>query len=302
LGGDARGLGTDRRAAKAALPSPLAPILTFSLAAGAFPADGHPDVAVHVPPGFDPGRRPGIVLYVHGWNGCATLALAPTDGPCGADDPTEHRSANLAAEIDEAGVNALGVAVELRPAAGTGEPGALGKPAGMRHLIEELLEDRLAGQLGRPMYLDAVDRIVLVAHSGGYQAAAAALQTGDLPQVREVILLDALYAGVEIFTRWVTDDIARFDPRVRSPLRFVDLYTCCAGTARLSRVAADTLTTALRGADLEGALFDGDATRDPLALTDPKRTVVFVRTDLAHSDLPRMAMGALLRSAGFARR
>ena len=47
-----------------------------SCAAGAFPGSGHPDVAVHVPPGFDATRRPGVVVYFHGWQGCVAAALS----------------------------------------------------------------------------------------------------------------------------------------------------------------------------------------------------------------------------------
>jgi hypothetical protein len=280
----------------------LPEVMTFALPAGAFAGAGHPDVAVHVPPRFDPTDRPGLVLYFHGWEGCATVALAPSDGPCSTEGAA-RRSANLSAQLDASGANALAVAVELRPDARTGEPGDLAKPGAARRLLRELLEERLAAPLGAWLPLDRIERIVVIAHSGGYQAAAAVLETGDLPQVSEVILLDALYGGTDIFTRWVTDDIARFDARRPDPLRFVDLYTCCAGTARASRMAARELAEAFGTAHLTDAVLDDDAATDGRSAVPPAgRTVVFQRLAAEHAELPRLLVQPLLASAGFATR
>src|SRR6185437_15804920 len=59
---------------------PLPEVLTYALRSGAFPGSPTltraPDVAVHVPPGFDGTRRPGLVVYFHGWSGCAAAALS----------------------------------------------------------------------------------------------------------------------------------------------------------------------------------------------------------------------------------
>jgi len=71
--------------------SPLPRSLLYPLAAGAFPGSGRPDVAVHVPPGFDATRRPGLIVYFHGWNGCVEAALADEDMPC--SEGGEPRSA-----------------------------------------------------------------------------------------------------------------------------------------------------------------------------------------------------------------
>src|SRR5207244_3549004 len=48
----------------------LDPLLLYELSAAPYPADGHPDVAVHVPPGFDPARAPGLAIFFHGFNNC----------------------------------------------------------------------------------------------------------------------------------------------------------------------------------------------------------------------------------------
>ena len=123
--------------------APLPGALLYELRAGAFPRSGHPDVAVHVPPGFDATRRPGVVVYLHGWNGCVAAALSADEGACREAGPARAGS-DLAAQLDAAGVNALLVAIEVRVDERTGEPGGLAMPAGLRDLLRELLGEALA--------------------------------------------------------------------------------------------------------------------------------------------------------------
>jgi hypothetical protein len=271
--------------------------LYLKLRSAAFPGSPYPDAAVHVPPGFDATRSPGLVLYFHGWKSCVAAALADEDVPCtdgdDGDQDDRHPAAGLAAQMDDARVNALLLAVELRVDASTGETGELATAGGMRAMLREVLHERLAGTLGCTLELDAIDRIVVVAHSGGYQAAATVLQLGDLPQISEVILLDALYGADDVFRSWVTDAPSR---RYH---RFVDLYTCCGGTLDRSRAMAE-LAHRVAGGTSEGMVFDddGDADLDPGALTHP---FVFKRVATPHGALPRAHLRALLDAAGFSR-
>jgi hypothetical protein len=269
--------------------------LFFELRSGAFPGAGHPDVAVHVPSGFDATRRPGLVLYLHGWRGCAAAAFSSDEGACEDAGPP---GADLAAQVDAAGVNALFVALETRFDQPTGEPGQLAMPGVGRDLLRELLSEHLADSLGCAIPVEAIDRIALIAHSGGYQAAAGLLALGDLPHVAEVVLLDALYGGRDVFIRWIRDRSRRFDPRADDAVRFVDLYTCCGGTADASRNLARGTRDVL--AALPGALFDDDGDGD-LSATMLQHPVVFKRVPLAHSALPAAYVRAVVESAGFAR-
>jgi hypothetical protein len=271
---------------------PLPDALYYELRSGAFPGSGHPDVAVHVPPGFDATQLPGVVVYFHGWNGCVAAALSSDDMPC-TEGGAPRPAARLSAQTDEARVNALLVAVELRYDMPTGEPGELAASGGMRELLRELLEERLADPLGCRLDVDELDRVVVIAHSGGYQAAAGALAYGDLPQITEVDLLDAYYGADDVFGAWVLDTVARFD----GSRRFVDLYTCCGGTVERSRSMARLLASD-DGADT--MVFDDDSDRDvdQAALAFP---VVIKRTPAAHPDLPRTYFRALIEAAGFAR-
>jgi hypothetical protein len=212
-------------------------------------------------------------------------------------DPTDCRQgglrragSNLAGQIDDARVNALLVAIELRVDMATGDPGALARPAGLHEALHELLGERLTPTIGCPLDIEALGRVVLIAHSGGYQAAAAVLARGDLPQITEVVLFDALYGADDVFARWVMDDIDGF-MRPSPRLRFVDLYTCCAGTAerslelfqRLRRVNRQT-----RGGDSVGA-----------STKESTPGLVFRRVPDAHDALPNRYAREIIEGAGF---
>jgi hypothetical protein len=262
--------------------------LFFSLRTAAFPGSDHPDVAVHVPPGFDATRSPGVVLYFHGWKSCVAAALADEDTPC--EDGGDLRAASaLATQIDEARVNALLVAVELRIDAATGEPGDVAAPGAARAMLRELVTERLAGTIGCPIELEAIDRVVVVAHSGGYQAAASVLAFGDVPDVSEVVLLDSLYGADDVFRAWLT-----------AGHRFVDLYTCCGGTLERSRALAAVARERAFDFAAAGGVYDddGDGALSPASL---ESAMVFKRVATPHGALPREYMRAIVEEAGFAR-
>ncbi len=271
--------------------------LYYELRSAAFPGSGRPDVAVHVPPGFDAARRPGLVLYFHGWNGCVEASLSSEETTC-SDEGDPRPGSALAAQLDDARVNALLVAVELRADMATGEPGALAMPGGARALLTELFTEHLARPLGRTLELDAFDRIVLVSHSGGYQATASVLRYGDLPNVREIDLLDSLYGADDVFAAWLHDAVV---PSA-APRRFVDVYTEGGGTADRSRAMAALARSwrSWRSWESRASILDDDEETelDPASLA---RSIVFKRVARAHGDLPRAYFEALLESSGFTR-
>ena len=267
--------------------------LEFELRAGAFPESGHPDAAVHVPPGFDGTRRPGVVLYFHGWNGCVATVLGDDDTPC-TEGGEVRRASSLAAQVDDARVNALLVAVELRVDQATGDPGQLAFPGDARELLRELFEEHLARPLGYTIDVDTLDRVVMISHSGGYQAIASTLRYGGLATIAEVDLLDSLYGADDVFADWVRDAATDFD----APKRFVNLYTSLGGTFDRSRNLADVARGAAGAYLRRVSDDDGDTDLSSEALARP---VVFKRVPREHSELPRAYIRPLLNAAGFAR-
>ncbi len=214
---------------------PLPDVLAFQLRSGAFPGSGHPDAAVHVPPGFDATRRPGVLLYFHGWNGCVAASLADEDWPCTEEGETPDLPPLLRRRSMRSGSTRCSSPSNCGwTCRRTGDPGQLAMPDGLRDLLRELFSEHLADPLGCTLDVEALDRVVVMAHSGGYQAAASALRYGGLPRITEVDLLDAFYGADDIFEDWVGRAVDRDDPR----LRFVDLYTGAGGTVDRSRALA----------------------------------------------------------------
>jgi pimeloyl-ACP methyl ester carboxylesterase len=235
-----------------------------------------PAVGVHVPPGFDAGAEAGLVLYFHGWDGCVRVALGDDDAPCVEGGP-DRTASSLAKQLDDAAVNAMLVAVELRPDVASGDPGRLAEPGRVRALLQELFVEHLALPLGRTLDVDALGPTVVVAHSGGYQAAAATLAVGGV-RIDHVVLLDALYGA---------DDV--FGSAAREGVRLIDLYTCCSGTDGRSRALAAML--AASGANGNGAVIDDGADDlDPTTLT---HTVFFKRVPASHAMLPKLYARAI---------
>jgi hypothetical protein len=285
-----RSHGRNRTACEGERP-PVADTLFYELQAGAFPGSGRPDVAVHIPPGFDATLAPGVVLYFHGWNGCVGAALSDEDVPC-SDGGDPRPAGALATQIDDARVNAMLVAVELRADMSTGEPGQIASSGGMRALLRELFDEHLVDPLGCALGVDELDRIVVIAHSGGYQAAASAVAFGDLPQISEIDLLDAYYGADEIFRSWALDSVERFD----GSRRFVDLYTCCGGTVGRAR----DLVALLTSEDGSSAMLQDDDGEDELDQASLAFPVVLKRVPREHQDLPRAYVRSLVEAAGFA--
>jgi hypothetical protein len=287
------------RSACEGLRPPLRDALPVRLRNGAFPDSLHADASVYVPVGFDATRRPGLIVYFHGWHGCATAALSRDDTPCKPGGEPRPASA-LMAQVDDAQVNALLLAVELRIDTASGEPGNLAMPGSFHAMLRELLSDRLAEAIGCPIEVDALDRVVVIAHSGGYQAAASVLELGDVPQITEVVLLDALYGAQRVFADWIRDDPDRFGVPGERALRFIDFYTCCTGTADASESLARTAAEVLWRSGVTATPVDDTTDREP----DPtmlSRPVVFKRVPALHAALPRTYVRAILQAAGFAR-
>lgn len=148
-----------------------------------------PGCLVIVPPGADGSR---VWVYLRGWNSCVSVLAGSVNGPCRAGGPS-HVSSHLADQLVASGSRAVLVMPELEVERNSGDPGALGHTGGLAALLAEVLP--LAGLPPVPSWLG------VMSHSGGYQAARAALVLGGLP-VSACVLLDSLYGYEADFRRW----------------------------------------------------------------------------------------------------
>ena len=96
--------------------------------------------------------------------------------------------------------------------------GKFWEPNGFKRFLDEAAV-KLARLYGDPRRVDTFANmpIVLVAYSGGFGPTLSVLDRGGVSsRIRGVVLLDALYAGIDKFANWIADNRSTF---------FVSSYT-----------------------------------------------------------------------------
>lgn len=165
---------------------------------------GDDRVLLHIPAGFDPNRRAVMVVFFHGHG--ATLERDVRDRQ------------RLPDQISAAGLNAVLVAPQFAFDAADSSSGKFWEPDGFRRFLDETAK-KLAGLYGdqRSAAAFANMPIVIVAYSGGFGPTLSVLARGGAqPRIRGLVLLDALYAGIDQFAEWIADNRSAF---------FVSSYT-----------------------------------------------------------------------------
>jgi hypothetical protein len=261
----------------------------LQIAAGAFPPDGvHPNVIVHVPPGFDPAPPLDLVVFLHGYDNCIETVIGDTDQACSAGG-VARAAAALASQFDATGRNALLVVPELAFDSASANPGELGVTDGLHALLGETLA-ALPAPLG-PLDVARHGRIIIAAYSGGYVAAALAPTLAGVP-IDEIWLMDALYGYSPQFEDWMKLDLGSFAMSTR---RFVDVYTASGGTDTNSRSMVADVTPLVDPSALVDDTTPGLATDAEL-----HHGVVFKLSDLAHTAVPRTYFQLLVASSPLA--
>jgi hypothetical protein len=165
---------------------------------------GDDRVLLHIPQGFDPTRPAVMVVFFHGHG--ATLERDVRDRQ------------RLPDQISAAGLNAVLVAPQFAFDAADSSAGKFWEPDGFKHFLDETAK-KLAALYGdqRSAAAFANMPIVLVAYSGGFGPTLSVLSRGGAQErIRGLVLLDALYAGIDQFADWIADHRSTF---------FVSSYT-----------------------------------------------------------------------------
>jgi len=161
-------------------------------------------VLLHIPPGFDPQRPAVMVVFFHGHG--ANLARDVRDRQ------------QVPAQITAAGANAVLVAPQFAFNAADSSAGKFWEPNGFKRFLDEAAV-KLARLYGDPRSAGTFAKmpIVIVAYSGGFGPTLSVLDRGGVrSRVRGVVLLDALYAGIDKFADWIAGNRSTF---------FVSSYT-----------------------------------------------------------------------------
>lgn len=143
-------------------------------------------VLLHVPAHFDPHRPAVLVVYFHG--NSADLRR------------TVLGDQRVVEQFDAAGINGLLVAPQLAVDALDSSAGRFWLPGAFSQFLSEA-----AKRFGRSAKVSSLP-VIIVAYSGGYDAAAYALTVGGVSErVAGVVLLDALFGEEERFIDFIRE-------------------------------------------------------------------------------------------------
>lgn len=257
------------------------------------PVKNAPTVVVHAPPRYDPTPPIQVVVFLHGWSGCAAVLEATGLMACRPESSSSKalQGWGLGERHDAAGTNTLFLVPQLAFSARDGSPGRFAEKGFFREFLVELLAEGVAEKLGGSRSIDDVDHVTLVAHSAGFKTALAIMRQGGTEDlIGEVVLLDALYAAPAIFAQWVSKS-----PESRRR-KVVSLYTAKGRTYQFSQLLARYAREQL-GEDavaLDPAEPIGDSIRT--------HQVVIARSPVGHGSVPARHMAEVLGAFDLRRR
>jgi hypothetical protein len=271
----------------------------LTLANGMFPDSGHPQAIAYVPPAYTGAQPVDLVVFVHGWRGCAQVIINDDEAPCEEGGDSTH-AYHLADFLAASGKDAILLVLQGPYDQRSNDDGAMATPGTFSALITEALA-QLSKAAGEPNDAPALalGNIQLVAHSGAVKAVADILNGGGLDDhLVEVDLLDVLYSQADTFASW-EDRQALAASADMSRRRFVVIYTCCAGTFDESRALQ---TRSLPAAATEGDPPDHpiravDHVADELPAVDLGAPILFAESDVDHSALPLVYVPQLLATS-----
>ncbi len=254
------------------------------LESAAFPSQPVPGALAYVPAGVDTSQALHVVVFFHGWNGCAAAVASDEQIPCHPGGP-RRGSLDLIGQFRASGRAAVLLIPQLGLETQRGDPGQLGAQDGLRRLLDESLT-ALAPRIGSHR-VDELASVSVVAHSGGYEAAYAVLRQGGV-EVRRVAFFDATYTGIPTLAGWLR-------PSLENPFldrRFVSVFgrgAAGAGSRELERL--------LRAEGHGGEVFLRSAP-GRVSEADLRRPVSLLRSDGDHQQVLRRNLATVLRAMG----
>jgi hypothetical protein len=159
---------------------------------------GDDRVLLHIPPSFDPRKKAVMIVFFHGHG--ANLSRDVRDRQ------------RVPAQLTAAAANAVLVAPQFAVDAADSSAGKFWEPNGFKRFLDEA-SIKLARMYGDPASAAAFARmpIIIVAYSGGFGPTLSVLDRGGAnARIRGIVLLDALYAGIDRFADWIADNRSAF--------------------------------------------------------------------------------------------
>jgi len=247
----------------------------------AFETPGAPSVVVHAPPDFDATEPLDLVVFVHGWRGCARQLAQAGEVSCSSRG-RPLPGWDLAGRFDEAQVNALFIVPQLAFLRRSGSAGAFTQEGRFAAFLEEML-GAIRDRIGPPSTLARVRSITILAHSAGYETTLALLSRGGVAnKIRSIVLFDALYRGHLRFADWVAEPAT-------PERRLISLH------GRQGRTVSQSLMLAARLRDGLGDELSVHAEGSLSTLIQSHRVVV-AHAGVPHGDVPAHHMAEVLRA------
>ncbi|MEZ4390508.1 MAG: hypothetical protein R3A48_05380 [Polyangiales bacterium] len=263
-------------------------VRSLRLEHAAFPELAAPGAVVFVPPGIDRTRRLEVLVFFHGFNGCALAVAAPEPIPCHPGGP-RRGALDLINQVRASGRAVVLVIPQLAMEATRGDAGRLGHDGGLRRFLAEVLA-AIEPEVG-PQRVEDLGRVLFAVHSGGYAAALAALQRGGV-DVGHIAMFDALYTGITQIGGWLEPGLRAGD----GSRRFVSVYGASAAGA-----GSRELDRLLRGKGLAGDVRRRTSPGD-VTLEESLATVALLRGQGDHQQVLRRNLAMVLRGAGLGAR
>ncbi|MGE0787164.1 MAG: hypothetical protein AB7S26_15945 [Sandaracinaceae bacterium] len=236
---------------------------------------GAPTAIVHAPRELDGSAPIHVVVFLHGWSGCARVLAYPGQVRCHARD-REHEGWDLIGRFDEAHVNALFIIPQLAYEVRDGSAGRLLEPGHFRVLLDQILD----GARRAHPFDGTLARVTLLAHSAGYESALAVLSRGGVErELRDVVLFDALYRGHQPFGEWALGAPER---------RLVSLHT---GNGRPVRQCELLVALVRRGMPPSEVVVD-----PPPNARFARGRVIVGRSPAPHGEVPARHLAEILRA------
>jgi hypothetical protein len=205
-------------------------------------------VAIFIPMGYRKTDSVDLVVHLHGWRRIIDTSLQ------------KHK---LAQQLTASGKNAILVVPQGPRDAPDSFAGKLEDPGGLKRFVDDVVDFLYRES---KIKTRTAGKVILTAHSGGYEGVAYALMRGGIPEkVKEVYLFDALYGEEEKFAHWVDHYNGKL----------INIYTDSGGTRWDSEMLMQ---------DLEGWKVPYCAkTESSLRFSDLQQNQwIFIHSDLEH--------------------
>jgi hypothetical protein len=258
------------------------------------------------------------VVYIHGYYNCIQNIVRPESAACNCSAGGDIRDAyglidqfELAMTEKYSSTNIVFIAAEVAYDQANDSPGdplaalsqvepltvlcyvycSLGKwsQQGMfRAYLSELLGTHMVPYIGS-FSIEAVDRVRIYSHSGGYYTIGAMATVGGMgAAVKDLELLDSLYANFDEFDAFVQDNLCSFGVGV-SNYRFSSVYSADGGTYSNNQAMATRAEGWVKSANCSNPVaMMYDNSNSNLTVKDVSSfSLIFKYTTLEHNDIPR---------------